>query len=823
MKIRLILFAVLSLHFGFLFSQKAHQIDSLNHKFLQAANDSQRVDLSVELGRSFIRINLDSAIYFFERGMEYSRKIKSKKMESDGCFWIGKAYSMYNDYPQAFKYWQKAIDILGNAHNSTLGFYMNHLGMIHHQLKNNKEALNYYKKSLEVRDYSKTQSVSFCMTNLGNLYEETGLPDSALNYYNMAIKNWKELLIRYTKSKEKVEIVRVKRGTSYTLQCMGTALMNKKEYKKAREIFEQSLKFAKDAPAADMELTVYNKLADYYIVSGDFNEAIHQASLAYSLKEKVKDTESEIEIYNLFSKAYEGLNNFQKALEYHKLFKQLNDSIFNTEKNKKLSELEVRYQTQKKEQQLKVKNLQLEQAKVQRFAMIGGLLLLLLIISIVYVSYRNKKKANILLFQQKTEISEKNEELYQQKEEITAILEELTKLNHELEKLSIVASKTDNGVAIMDGEGNLEWINPGFEKLIGYNLQELTEMNRGNIRHISGNPDFEKILNSCLNEWKTIIYENSMKTRSGSELWTQTTLTPIHDPKGNHTKLIIVDSDITNLKKAENEIKQKNEEIESARRELERKNTLIVDSIKYAKLIQDAILPASVMLKNAFEKIFIIYIPRDIVSGDFYWMHNMNGNTLFALADCTGHGVHGAFLSMIGNTLLNEIVKEKKITSPATILEKLNEGINYLMQQSGNSHDAGMDITVINVSENKKKVTIASAAQDLFIVEKGMVKRIEGSINSIGDSLSNSNKDSFVNTELNISENFSLYLMSDGFTDQFGEKNPEKFSSQRMIALLESVAELTVEKQEENILRAFYEWKEQSRQIDDVTVVGILF
>ncbi|MBI3501572.1 MAG: tetratricopeptide repeat protein [Bacteroidetes bacterium] len=260
--------------------------------------------------------------------------------------------------------------------------------------------------------------------------------------------------------------------------------------------------------------------------------------------------------------------------------------------------------------------------------------------------------------------------------------------------------------------------------------------------------------------------------------------------------------------------------IEQQKKIVDQKNKHITDSINYAKRIQDSILPSKTEFEKHFSDYFIFFRPREIVSGDFYWLSSQNEKTILAIADCTGHGVPGAFMSMIGNTLLNEIVNEKNIFQPAEILNHLNEGIIHALHQESRSQDDGMDISVCLFDKEKNKITFAGANHSMYFAHTNLLQEIKGDIYSIGSAFSK--KDfSFTQKEMPVPENTTLYFSTDGFSDQVGGVHGKKFLVKQMQELLVRISPLEIKEQEEKIKSAFEEWKGSRAQLDDVLVAGI--
>ncbi|MCK4661509.1 MAG: tetratricopeptide repeat protein [Bacteroidales bacterium] len=274
------------------------------------------------------------------------------------------------------------------------------------------------------------------------------------------------------------------------------------------------------------------------------------------------------------------------------------------------------------------------------------------------------------------------------------------------------------------------------------------------------------------------------------------------------------------------QIKKVNKLLKKVNIELKIKNIQILDSISYARRIQDAILPYERSIKEKIPDSFILFKPRDIVSGDFYWYSEQNGKLFIAAVDCTGHGVPGAFMSMIGNTLLNEIVNEKKITKPSEILKKLNEGIVFIMNQSEKREDIqddGMEVTMCCIDNIKKEIQIASANQNSIIIENNEFKIINGDIYTIGGIFSLKSNMNFNNHVFKINKGTTVYLFSDGLQDQFGGNNNKKFMIGRLKKLIIDIQKYNMSQQFEIINNSFNEWKGKGKQIDDVLLIGIRF
>lgn len=275
--------------------------------------------------------------------------------------------------------------------------------------------------------------------------------------------------------------------------------------------------------------------------------------------------------------------------------------------------------------------------------------------------------------------------------------------------------------------------------------------------------------------------------------------------------------------KKENKILE--QKVAERTKELEEKNRDITSSIEYANRIQEAILPSRSDIFSKFKDAFILYKPKDIVSGDFYWFGYKNNCKIFAVVDCTGHGVPGAFMSMIGHNILNQVVMEKATTDPGQILNKLHAGVQDALKQGHNEIDTndGMDVSIISVNEKNGEVLWSSAFRPAIIVKaNGLVEKLSGNRYSVGGAQFDSER-IFTTHSLNLDNGDVIYLFSDGYADQFGGDNGKKFMLKRFQDLLQSIHKNSMNEQMQELEKAFQEWKGNREQVDDVLVAGIRF
>ncbi len=255
---------------------------------------------------------------------------------------------------------------------------------------------------------------------------------------------------------------------------------------------------------------------------------------------------------------------------------------------------------------------------------------------------------------------------------------------------------------------------------------------------------------------------------------------------------------------------------------LEVKNKEITDSIKYAKRLQEAILPSNEFIHSLFPNSFVFYKPKDIVSGDFYWFEKWGEKKLFAAVDCTGHGVPGAFMSIVGYNVLNQSVNESGLWKPNLILNALNKGITKTLKQTVEESTVkdGMDIALCAYDEKTKILEYAGAYNSLWLLRNNAIQEINADKMPIGVFLGEDFKP-FTNKEIQLKENDLLYIFTDGYADQFGGPKGKKFKYKKLQELLLSIHHLDMDEQQQRISLTTDEWRGDLEQVDDMLIIGI--
>lgn len=267
-------------------------------------------------------------------------------------------------------------------------------------------------------------------------------------------------------------------------------------------------------------------------------------------------------------------------------------------------------------------------------------------------------------------------------------------------------------------------------------------------------------------------------------------------------------------------IAQQKEEVLHQKKMIEEKNEEITSSIRYAQSIQDAILPSQATIESYFPKNFVLYKPKDIVAGDFYWFEQKDDLLFFAVADCTGHGVPGAMVSVVCHNALNQAVREFNLTDPAAILNKTRKLVVATFGKTENNIKDGMDISLCVIDQKTKELSFSGANNSLWINRKGEseVIKLKADRQAIGFT---HDPKPFNTHSIKLEPNDRIYAFTDGFADQFGGENAKKYKSGKLEEFIFSIQELTLDRQRDVLLNEFNRWKGEMEQTDDVCIVCI--
>ena len=381
-----------------------------------------------------------------------------------------------------------------------------------------------------------------------------------------------------------------------------------------------------------------------------------------------------------------------------------------------------------------------------------------------------------------------------------------------MNNIKAILEQINNIVLIVSPKGSVAYVSPSVKNILGFNPEDLLGENWWSKTTLPS--EFETIKGKVLNHLDTSLHfggiqsERIVLTSYGSEKWFLWNTS--QTPDGN---ILSIGTDITDKKKTELAIEQKNLAIQE-------KNEELNDSLNYAKSLQDVILPMEEDYKNAFADAFVLYQPKDVVSGDFHWFYENEEVITVAAVDCTGHGVPGALMSVVGNSLLRNIVIREKIYSPEKVLQRLDEDLIMAMSKGGNiAARDGMDLSFVTIYKQKNEFQIAGAFRPVLIIKNGVLQEILGSRYPIG--FYDDSRKHFELKVVPFNSGDRIYLFSDGYADQFGGPRNRKLQKSQLKEILIQSHEMSMSEQKDFLLYNFQNWRQNEPQTDDVLLMGL--
>ena len=751
---------------------------------------SSQINDSLGIAKGLINIGyaysiigkIEKAIENYSNSLEICLKINDKKLIFHNYNALGNIYNSNGNYDKALESFQNSLNISENLSDIlNQAESLNNIGLVFMAQQNNKVALEYFEKARKkAENINGTSTLAIILNNIGIIYDKMNNPDEALKYYLESLKLKEQIgdLYSIVVSYSNIAIIYQNRG----------------DLKKAIEYNTKALKIDEQLNDQQGLCLDYINISEIEKLQKNYPRAIELLEEALKIAKQSDYKRYRLSIYSAFSNIYEMQNDLKSALDYNKKYIFLKDSLLNEESTKQLTEMQTKYESEKKEKEIivlqkdkEIQTQEISRARVIRNSIIGIATLILFLLIGSYIAYRDKKKANIKL-------ALMNEEILQQKEEIEAQRDLLTISNQEI----------------------------SLQK-------EEIEAQRDLVTH-------------------------------------------------------------------------QKEHIEEIHKE-------VTDSINYAKRIQEAMLPSLAL--STFQKLetfgkfsdtastrgliplltletFILFKPKDVVSGDFYWAANVNEWFIACVADCTGHGVPGAFMSMLGISFLNEIVRKKEVTKASEVLNHLRFSVVEALKQTGEmgSQKDGMDISLIAIKtqdssskfqipsskfqeeESEQFSVISNQSEPFSVISEQSAdnepqtlnfkpqtsnvfnaqwagannplwiirstKNLSGlqDLTGLGELKPDNmpvaihvRMDEFTNHEIILNKSDRIYLFSDGFPDQFGGPKGKKFLSKSFKHLLIETSELSMNEQCAKIEDSLKNWLcfegKIYEQIDDITVLGI--
>lgn len=642
-------------------------IDSLT-QIIQNKNSHDTVvvnSLLLEVNYYYL-IKPDTAVVLCKRAMSISEKINYINGRSSSYGWLGYLLESVGDIEQSLEYSYKSLKLYEeNGQKREEAYSLNNIGFIHYNQGELDKALVFFNQSLKVKEeIGDRAGVAMSFNNLASVYGDQGSLDTELEYLEKSLDIYLEL--------------NDQQGQALSYNNIASVYNKKGIQDKALEYHKKSLQLREETGDKQGIVISYHNIGRIHYETGDIKLALSYAEKAMTIAKEIGFPSEIKDVAILLSNIYETQGNGMEALQMHKLYISMRDSINNDSNQQFISEQQVKYQYEKKkaideihnDKLLAIKHEEKERQKVISISIGIGLLLVLLFLLFVFSRLKATRKQKQII---------------------------------ELQK----------------------------------------------------------------------------------------------------------------------------EDVEMAHTKLAQKSKEVMDSIIYAKRIQSAILPPLNFVKENLKDSFIIYKPKDIVAGDFYWLETVSSDVanknivLFAAADCTGHGVPGAMVSVVCNGALNRSVREYGLSEPGLILDKTREIVIQEFQKSEEEVKDGMDIALCSLETTSSGAHIlryAGAHNPLWIMRNGEIIETRADKQPIGKF---DHKSEYTTHTFELIKGDIIYLFSDGFVDQFGGKDGKKYKAKSFRSLLTRVQNESMEQQKTLIEEEFESWKGELEQLDDVCIIGV--
>ena len=633
-------------------SDSHRDVDSLINLLSHKLSDTLRVNVLNTIAHAVIDFP-DSSMFYAKSASALAGKINYPSGVARSTSNIGEVYNAKGNYNLALKNFYEAYHIYeGLGNKKAMNSVMNSIGNTHLGNNNNDKALEAFKRCYSLgRESNDSSAMALSSFGIGNIYGTVGKMDSAMRYLNFSLPLFAKQKYTYAEA------------MTYTL--IGQLQATEKKFDESLRSLARGMELFKKIDQAYGISVTYQSIGKTFEDMGDKKKALENYILAYEMNLKRNAYDNLKESCASISSLYKKMGDYKNSLIFHEQYMNFKDSVFNEQSRKQLLEVETRYQTDKKEKQIKLKNLELEKSNEEvknrtlfLYVSLGVSVIFLLMSFFVFIQYKEKKKANSEIILQKNVIEEKNKS--------------------------------------------------------------------------------------------------------------------------------------------------------------------ITDSIRYAQYIQESILPDDDMTYQLLRESFVLYRPKDIVSGDFYWIASVGDSTYIAVVDCTGHGVPGAFMSMIGHNALRNAVKEGAELETAKILSFLQKEVVELFKNNYNSSSVrdGMDISLIRINRKNMKLQFSGANNPLCIIQNDKLLEYKG--DKMGISAHKENADFVFKThEIDIHKGDSIYLFSDGYADQFGGSRGKKFKYKQFQQLLLDNSAIPMNEQRKVFDNTFEAWRGNLEQVDDILIIGI--
>ncbi len=746
---------------GFICAQD--NVDSLVNRIDFTTADTSKFNLFLKIGDALEYQHPDSAMIYYKKALRIAMDIEDKKRMANASYCIGIIHDNKGDFNQALEQFQNSIRLYERIEEDYgVARVLNNMGIVYSRQGAFEKAIEAFLQSAKVFEkLGRQRNISRSYNNIGAIFYNQGSFDQAIEYFQKSLKIKQEMGDH--------------QGTSSSYNNIGMIYYEQGKYNKTIEYFKKSLTIEREFGNKKGVAESYNNIGEVHLVQGNYDrafefylksielknaigdknglaegylnlsalhtqladsitkdaierkyylqQAVKYGNKALSIARQIKALPAENSIAEALMETFGKQGLADSALQYAKLYIATRDSLFNREKTEALAEMQTKYKSEQKQQEIEKQKIQIarknavmKKQELQRNGLIAVIVLFALIAIIIFRNFKQKQKANALIQLKNERLEHANAEITNQKEEIEA---------------------------------------------------------------------------------------------------------------------------------QRDEIETQRDKVTDQKQEIESIHHKLVSSIDYALLIQQAVLPSREQLTDILGEHFVLYKPHSVVSGDFYWAAKAGQDVIFCVADCTGHGVPGAFMSMLGISFLDEIVRKNGVTQPDRILNELRVLVVEALKQK-NVEDKmslsvkntvvkdGMDVAICVYNTENGVLQYAGAGNPFYLVRSSgaaevnhkrkltangyTLYEIKGDAMPIGIY---KKMDPFTAQTIQLNKGDSVYLFSDGFADQFSGKSVKKFTFPAFKNQILQNVELPMPDQKIKLEQTFENWKGNHEQIDDVCVLGV--
>lgn len=731
------------------------------------ARDTLTVLLLNKIAYKTYRLDIEKSLIYMQEAFVLADSLNYEKGKSESLRYIGIYYARKSNYPKALEYYKQSLELCRKIKDTSgISKLYSNMGIVYRSLGEHTKALEYYEKSISLKkELDDTKGLSITYNNLGVLYRHQGNYPKALLAYQNSLKLKEE-------AKDTAGIIRACNNIGTFYKIIG-------EYDKALQYFNKALTVDDISSSKNSVASLYNNIGEVHFKNKNYQAALASCEKSLEARKSQGNLNGMGLTYRVMGEIYSETGNYDKALLY------LSNAL---DLSTKIGDRSLEANACLLHSKLFWRNREIE--KAQKYSS---------------KAYKIAKEIGAL------ELQKEAAEIQAKSNEDLGNYNKACKFYVVFKQLSDSLYNAENVKKITSIEYQYKHEKEINEIALEQKRKDAIQAEKMKQQEITRNAlALGFVLMTLLVIF--ILWSRVQKQKANRILTTQKKEIEIKNKALNQIN--------EELNTTLDTIKQQKGEIEKQKTRAEEANKCITDSINYASRIQKAVLPDGEVIKKLLPEYFILYKPRDIVSGDFYWIQKINKRLIIAVADCTGHGVPGAFMSMLGISFLNDIVRKQKMQQTNHMLDELRKRTKETLDQRGYTKETkdGMDIALIAIDLETKELQFSGANCPLYIFRNNKLNEFKPDKQPIGI---HTCEKPFSITNFALEKGDTIYSFSDGFADQLGGKKNRKFSIKSFKETLTHIQDKSMNEQKQLLNTTFNDWIGANNQLDDVLIFGI--